>query len=231
MNFENLKPINLSKINFINYPKHQYFSKPTDIYDKNQVVIHHTVSGPGIRGDMNTWLSTESRIATCIIIDRDGTPNQLFSSKYFGAHLGCGRFNLDKHSIGIELDNWGGLVKGDGSVMKIGSKKVKTTKGAFYACYGNEVDVPVTYYPKGFRGYKYYESYTEEQLRTVGELLLFWKDRYNISLEYNEDMWDVSQRALNGADGVWTHCSYRNASSKQDCHPQKEFKEMLLSLC
>ena len=56
---------------------------------------------------------------------------------------------------------------------------------------------------------------------------MFWNDRYNIPLEYNQDMWDVSINALKGAPGIWTHVSYR--SDKSDCHPQPELIEMLQS--
>ena len=232
----NLKPINLSTINFIDYPKDQYFSNEDDVYEKTQVIIHHTESGSGVRGDIQTWLLTSKRIATCIIIDRDGTVNQLFSSKYWGAHVGAGKSSLDKHSIGVELDNWGGLILGDGTVKQIGKnsdgteKYIKTISGKYYATYGNIVNVPVTEYALGFRGYKFYESYTEAQIRSVGELLLFWNKRYNIPLEYNEDMWDVSQKALSGTLGVWTHVSFRPEPEKFDCHPQIELINMLKTI-
>ncbi|NJO91098.1 MAG: N-acetylmuramoyl-L-alanine amidase [Chloroflexia bacterium] len=211
MDWNTLKPLDLSKINFIDFPENHYYR---EIYDKKQVVFHHTVSGPGIRGDLNTWLSTSTRIATCIIIDRDGTPNQMFSSKYWGFHTGKGR-RIDQHSIGIEFDNWGGLIK---------------SKDSYKATYGNKVDVPVTHYPNGFRGYEYYESYTDAQIQTAGELLLLWKDIYGIPLDYKEDMWDISPRALSGEPGVWAHVSFRPASDKQDIHPQPEVIEMFKSI-
>ena len=236
MNFKDLKPTDLSTINFVGYPKEQYFSGNDDVYDKKQVCIHHTVSGPGIRGDIATWLSTTKRIATCIIIDRDGTVNQLFSSKYWGAHLGAGKSSLDKHSIGVELDNWGGLILGDGTVKQIGKNKdgskkyIETVIGKYYATYGNVIDVPVTEYSLGFRGYNFYESYPEAQLRSLGSLLLLWNKRYSIPLTYNEDMWNVSQRALSGIPGVWTHVSYRPAPEKFDCHFQPELITLLKTL-
>jgi hypothetical protein len=193
----------------------------------------HTVSGEGIRGDLKTWLANKYRVATCIIIDRDGTPNQMFSSKYWGYHTGKGK-KIDKASIGIELDSWGPLIKGDGDIYNFGTKsKPKnktTTEGAFYAVYGNRVDVPVTHYPDGFRGYNYYESYTNDQLQTTGELLKLWRDRYGIMLDYNADMWKVSESALKGTPGVWSHTSFRPAPDKVDCHPQPEMIEMLKSL-
>jgi hypothetical protein len=230
MDWCQLKPLNLSKINFISYPKEKYYRVA---HPKNQIILHHTVSGPGIRGDIKTWLAGSARVATCIIIDRDGTPNQMFSSKYWAYHTGKGAA-IDKFSIGIEFDNWGGLIKGNNTTHNFGTtknpKNVFIRKDKFYATYGNRVSVPVTFYPDGFRGYKYYESYTDEQLQTVGELALLWRDRYRIPLDYHEDMWDISSNALAGTKGIWTHVSYRPAKDKQDCHPQPELKEMLQSL-
>ena len=206
--------MNWSKLKKVEWDK---FYK--EIYPKKQIVLHHTVSGPGIRGDLRTWLTYTSHIATCIIIDRDGTMNQLFPSKYWAKHLGVrGKMNLDKHSIAIELDNWGQLIK-DGDRFK--------------TIYGNHVDVPVTHYPNKFRDYEYFESYTKEQLESVKELLELWNKRYNIPLTYNEDMFDYSENAINGKPGIWAHVSYRKYPTKHnkwDVHPQPELIEMLKSL-
>lgn len=228
--WSNLKILDLGKIETVDFPDNQYFHEE---YTKKQIVLHHTISGNGVEGDINSWEDDSKRVATCMIIDRDGIPWQLFSSKYWAGHLGVGNLNLDRHSLGIELDNWGWLVPGDGTSKQFGynsdgsPKFVRTVTGKYYTYYGNSVTVPMTYYPDGFRGYHYYEQYTEKQLRTLGELLLYWKMRYAIHLCYNSDMWDVSQRALNGSPGVWTHVSYRPMPEKSDCHPQPNLIEML----
>jgi len=203
--------------------------------DKKQIVLHHTVSGDGITGDLKTWEQWRA-VATAIIIDRDGTINQLFSSKYWAYHLKAGNSNLDKHSIGIELDNWGGLIAGDGTIMQFGKRRdgspnmVHTKVGKYYATYGNSVTCPMTHYPNGFRGYKYFEAYTNEQIKAAGELILLWHQRYNIPLDYHEDMWQKSPNALSGTPGVWAHVSYRNPAAKQDAHPQPELIAMLKTL-
>ena len=80
MNFTDLKPIDLNKIETIDFPKDQYFS---ELFEKKQIVLHHTVSGPEVSGDVATWIKDTRRIATCIIIDGKGVPHQLFSSKYY----------------------------------------------------------------------------------------------------------------------------------------------------
>lgn len=210
-----LKPLELDDKDLIMEDWDRYYKEE---HEKKQIVLHHTVSGPGITGDLATWKKFKSNIATCIIIERDGTIRQLFSSKYWGYHLGCGKSSLDKASIAIELDNWGQLEERDGKL---------------YTIYGNRVNVPVVHYPKGFRGEQIFEAYTIAQLRAVGELLLLWNKTYNISLDYHEDMWDVSSKALNGDEGVWTHVSYRpwpSTKNKWDCHPDPNLVSMLKTL-
>ncbi len=226
-----IKPFSkFSEINKIPWTRYN-----KEVTSKKQIVLHHTVSGDGITGDLRTWENWRT-VATAIIMDRDGTINQLFSSKYWAHHLKAGDSNLDKHSIGIELDNWGGLYKGDGNLKQFGKRRdgspnmVRTIKGAFYATYGNEVHCPITTYPNGFRGYNYFESYTDAQIRTTGELLRLWNQRYNIPLTYRSEMWQKSQNALSGTPGVWAHVSYRNPKAKQDAHPQPELISMLKTI-
>lgn len=230
-----LKPINLSRIRAVDFPEDQYH--PYE-YDKYQVVLHHTVSGPGIRGDVNTWLSDEKRIATCIIIGTDGVAYQCFSSKYWAHHIGASKsllqergfddwasrnVKLNKESIAVEIDNWGWL-------DKVGKGKYKTP-------YGNTIslsDDKVIEYNPEYRGKKYFQMYNKSQLKTLGELLLFWKDRYNIPLDYKGDkMFDINDRALGGEPGVWTHTSYRpypDKYQKWDCHPDPNLKSMLRTI-
>jgi len=226
MNWNELKPIELSKIKAIDFPDNQYYPIETT---KKQLVLHHTVSGPGTAGDIQTWLSDAAHVATHFIIDRDGTPYQLFSSRYWAHHLGVTKdiltkygftdlqtrnVDLNQYSIGFEIDNWGFLKKGD--------------DGKFRTVYGNVVNTEIQEYPNLFRGERYYEKYTDAQIQTIGELLLYFNLKFNIPMNYNEDMWDMSKNALSGKPGVYTHVSYR--PDKSDCHPQPELVEMLKSL-
>lgn len=226
--------LDLSKIVQHDFSAREY---NRELYDKKQIVLHHTVSGDGVDGDINWWLKDGKRIGTCILIARDGTIHQVFSSKYWAYHLGE---NGDDHkkvglkyqrndmkSIGIEIDSWGGLVKDEStgswypakwdSVKKkmIPNKSVKPIQN-------------VTEYPNGYRGFKGFESYTDAQIEAVKNLLEYWGESYGIPLDYNEDMWDISAKALSGYAGVFTHTSFR--SDKSDCHPQKELIEMLKNL-
>jgi hypothetical protein len=246
MDWTTLKPINTSTIAAVDFPENKYY--PNE-YPKKIIVLHHTVSGPGVRGDIEHWVSLADRIATCIIIGGDGVANQCFSSKYWAHHLGVKstylqqkgfkdwttrNVELNKASIAIEIDNWGGLVLGDGKVHQFGMKDattpnmVPTAVGKYYAAYGNPVTCEVQHYPAGFRGYYYYEKYNDKQIQTVGELLLLWHIKYGIPLDYKPEMWDINMKALGGETGVWTHVNFRE--DKSDCHPQPELIEMLKTL-
>lgn len=206
----------LPKINIIDFPPDQYYR---EVYNKNQIVLHHTASGRGTDGDWRHWLSNKERVATSQIIDQDGTCTQCFSSTFWGHHLGTTRANnvaLNKHSIAIEIDSWGGLT------YDVKAKQFKSYTGSVVTA------DRVQEYEKSFRGFRFFEKYTDDQIESVRKLLLYWHEIYGIPLTYQEGMWDVSEAALSGADGVWTHVSYRK--DKSDCHPQPELIQMLKSL-
>jgi len=218
---QSLKKLDLSEIVSLSFPDDQYIRKE---YPKTQVVLHHTASGRGVNGDFRWWVKDKKRIAVALIIGADGTIYQLFSSAYWAYHLGLrdSTFHkkgveyklLDKTSIGIEIDSWGWL---------------KESKGKFYAYTGQEVSKDsIVEYKDAFRGKHFYEAYTPEQIESVRQLLVFFHEKYGISLAYNEDMWDVSENALRGNNGIYTHVSFR--PDKFDCHPQPELIKMLKSL-
>lgn len=206
------------------FPENQYYK---EITPKKGIVLHHTVSGDSVLNDIEWWKSTPERVATPIIIARDGGIHQMYSSQYWAHHLGItekhfSQFSLlaintklNKEFVGIELDSWGAL----------------TTKNfRYYSFSGQEVPKEnVAYYEKGFRGSKYFEKYTPAQLASLKELLEYWGERYNIPLAYKGNiMFDFNKRALSGESGVWAHVSFR--PDKSDVHPQAELIEMLKQL-
>jgi len=208
-----------------NFSDDQYYQEVTE---KTQIVLHHTVSGDSVVGDISWWEQTPEHVATCVIIARDGTIHTLFSSEHWAHHLGIKSWifkkfglksygankGLNKKAIGVELDSWGGLVKRGSKYYRTGSKEVSADK---VVDYGREI-----------RGFRYYEKYTEEQIKSLKYLLQYWNKKYNIPIKYNLEMWRLNEKALKGQEGVWTHVSYR--PDKSDCHPQKELIEMLKTL-
>jgi len=226
-----LKPIDIDQIVQKQLPTDQYFREEQK---KTQIVIHHTVSGDGVEGDINWWKQTPERIATSIIIGRDGTIYQCFKTSYWAHHLGVtsaflkqqGVRNyatqnliLNKGSVAIELDSWGGLVKSGNLYYPALSPTKPNLKAKGLP------ESKVITYPKAYRSYKSFELYTDAQLVNLGKLLLYLKDKFGIPLTYNESMWEVNGDALRGKSGLWTHTSFR--SDKMDCHPQPSLIAML----
>lgn len=214
--------LDFSKIDKVDFPRTQYYEKE---HEKKQIYLHHTVSGKGVKNDFKYWANSKARVATCVIISHDGVIHQAFPSKCWAHHLGIKskvfadlklpniNTTLNQSSIGIEIDSYGGLKK-DGDVWKNE--------------YGGVVD-NIVEYPEGFRGYYAYEKYTDEQIESVRELLVYWGNFYNIDISYKGDiMWDLSLDALQGEPGVWGHISVR--PDKSDVHPQKELIDMLKNL-
>lgn len=219
------KTLDLNEIIDVDFPDDQYFKTQTP---KNQIVLHHTVSGMGVDGDISWWRQTADRIGTAVIVGWDGKIYQCFSSIYWSYHLGLKTSNntlLNKSSIGIEIDSWGGLMQSNGKWYP--AKWNEDLRSFVPNTKASSID-RVTLYPKGYKGFYAYESYTNEQIEAVYKLLKYWGKKYNIPLYYNEDMFNVSNRALNGTPGVWSHTSFR--ADKSDIHPQKEIIDMLKSL-
>jgi len=240
-----------SRYRFIYYPEDKF---KHDNITKSQIVLHHTVSGDGAAGDINHWLTGEDDVATSFIIARDGTINQLFSTSYWGNHLGTDAPNnveLNKKSIGIEIDSWGGLVKHKNGKWYPTIKNAKSIPDEKVELYDTS-----TGYPKGFRGFFGFEKYTDEHIRSVRDLIKSivignggdHKGKYpNIDLKFQDTIWNInynpttgvpigspnggletSNDALDGTSGIWTHTSFRG--DKSDCHPQPSLVKMLRNL-
>ena len=199
----------------------QYFQEETP---KNQIYLHHTAGNGNAVGVAKYWDSTKDRIATAFVIGNSGTIVQCFSSREWAYHLGLKNapFSnmglpykaLDKNSVGIEVCNWGML---------------KEKGGRFYNYVGGLVDPSeVTELDKPFKGYKFWHKYTDKQIESLRQLVVYLCEAYNIPREYNEDIWDLSKRAMKGEDGIFTHNSVRK--DKSDMYPCPRVIEMLKNL-
>lgn len=217
--------LDLSKIKQYPAPTKEYYK---DIFPKRQIYIHHTASGGNSKGDMD-YLNGDSQgaVNVSLFVDRDGTIWQAFSTKYWSNHLGVPQSTFKKFgvnstskelhqkSVAIELDSWGWLTLKNGKFTSYTGAEIKPDN--------------VVTYPDGWKGYKYYEKYTTSQINALKDILVYLGDTYDIPLDYNSNMWDVSKEALMGDSGVWAHVSVRE-SGKWDAHPQDELIEMLKSL-
>lgn len=216
--------MNLKQVQF---PATQYMAEE---HPKVQIYLHHTAGNASGEQVFTGWASNAERIATCVSISGPG-PNSVdgqivqgFSSKHWAYHLGLKestfhKFNvpyksLDKISIGIEVCNWGQLTLKDGKFYNYVNREIPANQVCELA--------------KPHRGFKYYHNYSDAQIQSIKDLLLLWKDKFGIPLTYNEDIWDVTPRALRGEKGVFTHNSVR--LDKVDMYPHPKLIEMLKSL-
>jgi N-acetyl-anhydromuramyl-L-alanine amidase AmpD len=234
-----MEPLNLSEIVQVDFSPTQYYREETS---KNQVVLHHTVSGKYAQGVIDWWNTDPQRIATHFVIQNDGTIFQLYSSKYWAHHLGVkadflkklgfadyGNRNtkLNQNSVAMEICNWGGLVKADDGTFH--PAKWDTTLKKYVPVM--KIIIPeeqVQIYPKPFRDFLYFEKYSPAQIESISKLVVYLCNKFGIDKTYQPDMWDVSMNALSGESHIYSHVSYRN--DKSDLHPQPEMIQMLQSL-
>lgn len=208
------------------YPQH---------YPKKQIVLHHTAGShhPGWVAD--GWDANKKKIGTAWIIggkanppfkdDQDGRVVEYFPDTAWAHHLGISDSNyaITKASIGIELCNYGQLI---------------LNKTGQYLTYVNSLVPPdqVVRLDKPFRGYEFFEAYTEAQIESLRVLLLDIASRHNIDL--HEGMYkllknggrafEMQTSALGGKPGLYTHVNYRR--DKIDCYPHPGLVEMILNL-
>lgn len=211
----------------VSFPSSQYIA---EVQPKSQIYLHHTAGNPSGENVFKHWEANTERIATCVTISGigkdciDGQIVQGFSSKFWAFHLGLRESTFQKHglkyksldkiSIGIEICNWGQLTINGGKFINYVNKEVPLDQ----VC---KLDKP-------FKGFEYFHNYTDAQIQSVKELLILWNEKYNIPLDYNKDIWNISARALRGEGGIFTHNSVR--TDKVDVYPHPKLIEMLKSL-
>ena len=150
----------------------------------------------------------------------DGKILNTFDDKYWAYHLGVSHNSskeLNSKSIGIEFCNYGPLTLGiDGRFYNSVNKVV------------NEKDVVKL--DKPFRGYDYFERYTDSQLNSARSLMIYLINKYAITIEgkiYNEN-WFNYNAAYHTNGGIRSHSHIRR--DVFDIFPQKEMIQMLNSL-
>jgi hypothetical protein len=230
-------PLDLSKIVLDHLDsKTDYFQ---DIQKKQQIYIHHSVSHPNPADVIESWRNKGPRIGACICIAgkpyasgtsfADGQIHSVFPSKYWAMHLNT---HVEENSIPAKYKNrfhTRYLEKQSVALMLCNAGALSWENGKFYTVYRTTVpeDQVIEYVDK-FRDKRFYQKYTTKQIEALRKLLIYFCELYQIPLTYQADMWDVSDRALRGTPGIFSHVSVR--SDLNDCHPQPDFIEMLSGL-
>ena len=162
-------------------PESQFINENTD---KKQIYLHHTAGNKNPIATIKGWESNKERVATAFVIGYEGTIAQAFSSRDWAWHLGVKDSvfkgqglpykNLDKYSVGIELTNWAYLVE---------------KGGKYYNYVGGIVDKSeVTWLEKPFKNHKTWHKYSDKQIESLRELLIYLGETYGVNLKYNEDI-------------------------------------------
>ncbi len=231
----------MNQIKFIDisFPKDEYVQKTVK---KELFIIHHSAGWDNVRGMFSGWINDgRGRICTAYGINDAGEIYRGFdASKYFGYALGQGlssnnipqKFKKygalnDEKAIQVEICNWGSLYENNGKFYgwPVYNSKTKNFN------YSSKYEVPkekVISYDKPFRGKLHFERYTDAEIDALRNLILYHHQEDGIPIHYNEDMWDISEKALIGTPGVWGHVSFN--AGKSDPHPQPELIHMLKNL-
>lgn len=222
----------------IDFPNNQFVFQETQ---KVGFVLHHSAGWDNARNMFSWWARDKAgRVATAYGIEDNGDVFRGFDGfKYWGyainarssANLRNPKFpdkyrqmtsaqrkawndSLEKKYIQLEICNWGGLVDKGGKIQSWAGATIPDSK--------------IIEYKKKFRGFRYFERYTDQEIESLEKLLKYHNQKHGVPINYNADMWDVSDKALSGFSGIWAHVSFR--FDKSDVHPQPELIEMLKGL-
>lgn len=202
-------------------------------YKNDYIILHHTAGGSNPRSVVDWWEKDSlGRVATEFIIGGqncstgntkyDGQIVRAFPEGCQGYHIGSsGSSYMNKHSVGIEICNFGYVDKG------------KTYTGT------NVRSEQIVSLSDPFRGYLNWHKYSDEQIRVVRDLLMYISNRDNIDLHEGLYKWIKEEGALKAFDfhidayngkvkGLLTHSNIRK--DKFDCSPQPNLVDMIMSL-
>ena len=213
--------LDISKIKQARLKESQFFAEESL---KTQIYLHHTAGGGNAEAVSRYWNGNKERIATAFIIGADGLIVQCFSSKHWSWHLGVGQKefkaqgvpykNLNKTSVGIEVCNWGYLKEKDGKFYNYVNARVP--------------DSMVTTLEQPYKGYKHWYKYTDAQIESTRQLLVYLCETYDIPKDYRAEIFGLDIEAFKNTKGIYTHNSVRK--DKSDIYPCPRMIDMLKNL-
>ena len=214
-------------------PKGEYVESPTE---KEYLFLHHTAGWNNPYRVVDMWATDKrGRIGTQYVIgginprtgddSYDGVVLKCFDDQYYAWHLGKVDRYMHKHSIGIEICNFGWL----------------TRRGGDYYTYANTRVDPDQVIDLGykFRGYRYWQKYSDEQISVLRNLIVYITEKHGIStymglqerLNYMSpyEAFDFYDNAFHGeVKGILSHTSVRR--DKFDIFPQDNLVDMILGI-
>jgi len=131
---------------------------------------------------------------------------------------------LNQKSIGIELCNYGELIK--------------TANGDFYT--KTNIKVPkkdVVTLESSFRGATYFHAYTNEQIESLRDLIIYLGEEFEINIKRGIKKeiealgayagFELSETALHGGQGLWSHSNVR--VDRLSCYPHPDLIKVINS--
>jgi N-acetyl-anhydromuramyl-L-alanine amidase AmpD len=218
----------------------EYFNTKTS---KNSIFLHHTAGWDDPYQQVRFWeRDKRGRVGTQFLIGGinsktgdskyDGVVVQCFDDEYWAGHLGNVNKYLHTHSIGIELCNFGWLVKKGNNFYTWANTKVQKDQ--------------VIELKEEFRGYKYYHRYSEAQIKSLEKLLNYLSLLHGIDIEQGIQQWIYEKGPYEAlaysSDVRWSRSrglfAHTNVSppnpngtwSKWDINPQPDIMDMISGL-
>lgn len=184
---------------------------------KNQIVWHHSAGWDDARGMFDWWRKDKVyHVATSVGISDDGTIYRGFDEAFWAHHIGMNHPNnvvRNMQSIAVEICNWGGLTQKNDKLYSWANVEIPKEK---------TIEL-------NFKGVKFYERYTDAEIESLKRWTLLNAMRFDIPVAYREqDMWQVSQNAIKGIPGIYTHNSF--IDWKTDVSPQPHLIKMAKEL-
>ena len=202
-------------------------------YKNDYIILHHTAGGANPKVVIDSWSKDcIGKVATEFVVG--GQNCKSGNTKYDGQIVrafpeGCQAYHIGKsgsdymniHSVGIEMCNFGYIKNG-------------------LTYIGTNVDLnQIISLDSSFKGYLDWHKYSDEQINSVRELLLYISNRDNIDLHEGLYRWiyeegvmkafGFHEDAYNGkVKGLLTHANIRK--DKFDCSPQPNLVDMIMSL-
>lgn len=208
-------------------PKHEYMVGSSPEY----VFLHHTAGWHNPYRTIEQWgRDTRGKVATEFVLGGqsvkgddnryDGVLVQCMPEGGWGWHLGTGMSHMHKHSVGIEVNNFGWVKDG------------KTYAGTIVD------ESQIVTLDRPFRGHKTWHRYSDKQIEVLRDWILWIGERNNIDIreglpkqirKRGAGAFEFNKEVLAGRfKGLWTHTNVR--MDKSDMFPQRELMDMLVSL-
>lgn len=180
-------------------------------HPKKRIVLHAT------HGFLSNDVANLSKhhVSTAYVISRGGVAYELFDPKFWSYHIGKtpkGAWWRNKsesqQTIAIELSNIGNLLEHPSK------PDILTDAWGFPYCMKDNTDF---YVERPYRGYKYYATYTDAQMKALDSLLLKLCRKFDIPHSFLHKDERMQHQTEVPTAGIVAHVNYR--TDKTDVSP------------